>query len=143
MFCHYFSIRKYFYTFYSQKSSKRAKEHKSTAMTPYISTGIKVQSPQSDSTLRRLTLVYIKKIVAVSICTWFLKYQFGSLLQTQKNQFRNKLDFLLSLNFIFTAWAGTYLQLPLRKWGAGNVYLLVLSTWKVNIAENPIAVMGL
>ena len=25
----------------------------------------------------------------------------------------------------------------------GNVYLLVLSSWKVNIAENPIAVMGL
>ena len=39
--------------------------------------------------------------------------------------------------------AGTYLQLPLRQWGAGNVYLLVLSTWKVNIAKNPIAVMGL
>ena len=39
--------------------------------------------------------------------------------------------------------ARTYLQLPLRQWGAGNVYLLVLSNWKVNIAENPIAVMGL
>ena len=26
--------------------------------------------------------------------------------------------------------------------GAGNVYLLVLSNWKVNIAENPIAVMA-
>ena len=35
------------------------------------------------------------------------------------------------------------LQLPLRQWGAGNVYLLVLSSWKVKIAENPIAVMGL
>ena len=32
------------------------------------------------------------------------------------------------------AW--TYLQLPIRQWGAGNVYLLVLSSWKVNIAEN-------
>ena len=39
--------------------------------------------------------------------------------------------------------AGTYLQLPLRQWGVGNVYLLVLSSWKVNIAKNPIAVMGL
>ena len=39
--------------------------------------------------------------------------------------------------------ARTYLQLPLRQWGAGNVYLFVLSSWKVNIAENPIAVMGL
>ena len=39
--------------------------------------------------------------------------------------------------------ARKYLQLPLRQWGAGNVYLLVLSSWKVNIAENPIAKMGL
>ena len=37
----------------------------------------------------------------------------------------------------------TYLQLPLRQWGVGNVYLLVLSSWKLNIAENAIAVMGL
>ena len=42
-----------------------------------------------------------------------------------------------------TDHARTYLQLPLQQWGAGNVYLLVLSSWKVNIAENPIAVMGL
>ena len=39
------------------------------------------------------------------------------------------------------AW--TYLQLPLRQWGAGNVYLLVLSSWKVNIVKKPIAVMVL
>ena len=39
--------------------------------------------------------------------------------------------------------AQTYMQLPLRQWGAGNVYLLVLSSWKVNIAENPIAVIVL
>ena len=32
--------------------------------------------------------------------------------------------------------ARTYLQLPLRQWGASNVYLLVLSSWKLNIAEN-------
>ena len=37
----------------------------------------------------------------------------------------------------------TYLQIPLRQLGAGNVYLLLLSSWKVNIAENPIVVMGL
>ena len=43
----------------------------------------------------------------------------------------------------FDTNARTYLQLPIRQWGAGNVYLLVLSSWKVNIAENPIAVMGL
>ena len=36
-----------------------------------------------------------------------------------------------------------YLQLPLRQWGAGNFYFLVLSSWKVDIAENPIALMGL
>ena len=30
-----------------------------------------------------------------------------------------------------------------HQWGGGNVYLLVLSSWKVNIAENLIAVMGL
>ena len=40
-------------------------------------------------------------------------------------------------------YAQTYLQLPLWQWGAGNVYILLLSSWKVNIAENPIAVMGL
>ena len=39
--------------------------------------------------------------------------------------------------------AQTYLQLPLRQWSAGIVYLLVLSSWKVNIAENPIAEWGL
>ena len=39
--------------------------------------------------------------------------------------------------------APTYLQVPLQQWGASNVYLLVLSSWKVNIPENPIAVMGL
>ena len=35
------------------------------------------------------------------------------------------------------------LQLPLPQWGASNIYLLVLFSWKVNIAENPIAAMGL
>ena len=39
--------------------------------------------------------------------------------------------------------AQTYLQLPLQQWGAGNVYLLVLSSWKVSITENPSVVMGL
>jgi hypothetical protein len=32
--------------------------------------------------------------------------------------------------------------LYIRQWEAGNVYLLVLSSWNVNIAENLIAVMG-
>ena len=41
------------------------------------------------------------------------------------------------------SYARTNLQLPLRQWGAGNVYLLVLSSWKVNIAENSIALMEL
>ena len=39
--------------------------------------------------------------------------------------------------------ARMYLQLLLRQWAANNVYLLVLSSWKANIAENPIAVRGL
>ena len=39
--------------------------------------------------------------------------------------------------------ARMYLQLSLRQWGAGNVYLFVLSSWKVNIAKNTIEVMGL
>ena len=47
-----------------------------------------------------------------------------------------------SLQFM-AALARKYLQLPLRQWGVGNVYLLVLSSWKVNIAENPVAVIGL
>ena len=37
----------------------------------------------------------------------------------------------------------TYLQLPLQQWSGSNVYLLVLFSWKVHIAENPIAVTGL
>ena len=52
-------------------------------------------------------------------------------------------DFLFDYFCNFLDIARTYLQLPLRQWGAGNVYLLVLPSWKVNIAENPIAVMGL
>ena len=47
----------------------------------------------------------------------------------------------VTLGIDYFAW--TYLQLPLWQWGAGNVYLLVLSSWKVNIAKNPIGVMGL
>ena len=47
------------------------------------------------------------------------------------------------LSYLEPDTAQAYLQLPLRQWNAGNVYLLVLSSWKVNIAENPIAVMGL
>ena len=39
--------------------------------------------------------------------------------------------------------AQTYLQLPLWQLGAVNVYLLVLFSWKVIIAETPIAVLGL
>ena len=29
--------------------------------------------------------------------------------------------------------ARTYLELPLQQWGAGNVYILVLSSWKVKV----------
>ena len=44
---------------------------------------------------------------------------------------------------IYNSRVTNSMQLPLQQWDAGNVYLLVLSSWKVNIAENPIAVMGL
>ena len=30
----------------------------------------------------------------------------------------------------------------MAQWGAKNVYLLMLSSWKVSIAKNPIDVMG-
>ena len=50
---------------------------------------------------------------------------------------------VIRLTVKFEYKAQRYLQLPLRQWGAGNFYLLVLSSLKVNIAENPIAVMGL
>ena len=61
--CYYFSKRKwkYFYTFnhfYSEKSSKRAKEHKYTTYYDPQSAGINVQSPQSESTPRRPTLIH-------------------------------------------------------------------------------------
>ena len=32
---------------------------------------------------------------------------------------------------------------PLQQCGADNVYLLVFSSWNVNIVENAIAIMGL
>ena len=41
------------------------------------------------------------------------------------------------VTFLYGSMARAYLQLPLRQWGAGNVYLLLLSSWKVNIAEKP------
>ena len=44
---------------------------------------------------------------------------------------------------IVLVYAQTYLQLPLQQCGCGNVYLLVLSSWKVSIAENIIVVMEL
>ena len=62
----------------------------------------------------------------------------------QSSQFSNILQKKFSITrTIFSHSARTYLQLPLRQWGADNVYLLVLSSWKVNIAKNPIVVMGL
>ena len=68
-------------------------------------------------------------------------------LERVKKEWRKLENIFLDLHIlpiIFKdAFAQTYLQLPLWQWGAGNVYLLVLSSWMVNIAENPIAVMGL
>ena len=60
---------------------------------------------------------------------------------------QNKLWNVSNLYTFYVSWptdeARMYLQLPLWQWGAGNVYLLVSSSLKVNIDENPIAVMGL
>ena len=70
--------------------------------------------------------------------SWFLStYDKISTIYTSFDQWN------LSFEIGLLSCAQTYLQLPLRQCGAGNVYLLVLSGWKVNIAENPIAVMGL
>ena len=57
--------------------------------------------------------------------------------------FKSVKDLNWDMNILGLVIARTYLQLQLRQWGAGNVYLLVLSSWKVNIAKKPIAVMGL
>ena len=63
-------------------------------------------------------------------------------------------DLFVVLSFVMIEWITsgkkmvdsntdqTYLQLPLRQWRAGNFYLLVLSSWKVNIDKNHIVVMG-
>ena len=51
----------------------------------------------------------------------------------------NMQNLSIPLHAIQRIQARTYLQLPLRDWGASNTYLLVLSSWKVNIAKNPIA----
>ena len=45
------------------------------------------------------------------------------------------------LKTLVWGFARMYLQLTLRQWGACNVYLLVLSSWKVNIVENPVTVI--
>ena len=49
---------------------------------------------------------------------------------------------LLLFSMLKTDIAQTYLRLPLRQRGADNVYLLVWSSWKVNIAENCTAEWG-
>ena len=51
----------------------------------------------------------------------------------------NMQNLSIPLHAIQRIQARTYLQLPLRDWGASNTYLLVLSSWKVNIAKKPIA----
>ena len=48
--------------------------------------------------------IHIVLINAVSICAWFLKCQFGSLLKTRKKfDFKSNLIFFSSSNLIFTA----------------------------------------
>jgi hypothetical protein len=66
--------------------------------------------------------------------------------ETSRNKPQQVLGFFTNILLIKnseTRLARTYLQLPLQQWGAGNVYLLVWSSWKVNNGKNPIDVMGL
>ena len=44
---------------------------------------------------------------------------------------------------LFDAYSMPKDMCSVQQWCAGNIYLLVLSSWKVNIDENPIAVIGL
>ena len=74
-----------------------------------------------------------------SVFIWTMK----GAVQSEKKRYIPDLNKNTFFFFYILDKSRTYLQLPLRQWGAGNVYLLVLSCWKVNIAENPIAVMGL
>ena len=71
---------------------------------------------------------------------WLNLYGCQAVRSKLKKRAKNTNAFLANWQYNY-AW--TYLQLPLRQLGACNVYLLVLSSLKVNIAENPIAVMGL
>ena len=76
-------------------------------------------------------------------CTQIWQYGVIQHITAKVIYFKNYKNSNESCTFVVCDLARTYLQLPLRQWGAGNVYLLVLFSWKVNIAENPIAVMGL
>ena len=64
---------------------------------------------------------------------------YGMSLQLIENQ--NEKSMLFGV--LMTNQCPTCLQLLSHLWDAGNVYLFVLSSWKLNIAENPIVVMGL
>ena len=79
----------------------------------------------------------LKRMYFIVIRLVHIEYIIPSVLINKKN------ITLTSTRLVNKEQARTYLQLPLRQWGAGNVYFLVLFSWKVNIAENPIAVMGL
>ena len=59
-----------------------------------------------------------------------------NLVALTSNNFRFEIDNESKVQFL----AQTYLQLP---WGACNVYQLVVFSWRVNIAVNPIVIMGL
>ena len=58
-----------------------------------------------------------------------------------KNLGRSLMYYSTSMNFHILLSgdpALTYLQLPLWQWGAGNIYLLVLSSWKVTLLKTPL-----
>ena len=67
---------------------------------------------------------------AVSICTWFLKCQFGSLLQTRKkNQFHIKLDFFFEFELDFYCLCSLQKSISKSNWFL-NFLNLIFRNWK-------------
>ena len=85
----------------------------------------------------RFILSYTLIVISVFILVWLLIFS--------ANEFFIILQLELSVrDKKVRAIAIAYLQLQLRQWGAGNVYLLVLSRWKVKVnIVVPIEVTGL
>ena len=72
-----------------------------------------------------------------------LEFITGHVIYNPAYIYKFQLKTTFSLLKLAPSYNHNYLQLPLRQWSAGNVCILVLPSWKVNIAENTVAVMGL